>query len=94
MSIPTDLDEKLKKYTKEELILGIKEIDYKGYILTKLPIIKYNRMCDEAERISNQAQAYSNKKEFALAIEYFDKSNKLYEDANKFIDKESKYNGK
>ena len=88
--MPTDLDEKLKKYTKEELILGIKEIDYRGHILTKLPIIKYNKMCDEAKRISNQAQKYSNKKEFALALEYFDKSNKLYEDANKFIDKESK----
>ena len=90
MSMPIDLDEELKKYTKEELILGIKEIDYKGYILTKLPVIKYNRMCVEAERESNQAREYMEKKEFALAIKYFDKSNKLYEDANKFIDKESK----
>lgn len=90
MSIPTDLDEKLKKYTKEELILAIKQIDYKGYILTKLPIIKYNRMCNEAERASTQAQEYMDKKEYALAREYFDKSNKLSEDAHKFIDKESK----
>ena len=90
MSMPIDLDKKLKEYTKEELILGIKEIDYKGHILIKLPIIKYNRMCNEAERVSNQAQEYMDKKEYALAREYFDKSNKLYEDANKFIDKESK----
>lgn len=90
MSMPIDLDEELKKYTKEELILGIKEIDYKGYILTKLPVIKYNRMCDEAERVSNQAQEYMEKKEYALAREYFDKSNKLFEDAHKFIDKKSK----
>ena len=90
MSLFASLDEKLKKYTKEELILAIKQIDFKGHILTKLPIIKYNRMCDEAEKISNKAQEYVNKKEFVLAIEYFDKSNKLYEDANKFIDKESK----
>ena len=90
MSMPIDLDEKLKKYTKEELILGIKQIDNKGYILIKLPLIKYNKMCDEAERTSNQAQEYMDKKEYALAREYFDKSNKLFEDANKFIDKESK----
>lgn len=90
MSMPIDLDEKLKKYTKEELILGIKQIDYKGYILIKLPLIKYNRMCDEAVKVSNQAQEYMNEKKFTLASEYFKKSQKIFEDANKFIDKESK----
>lgn len=84
------LDEKLKKYTKEELILAIKQIDYKGYILTKLPIIKYNRMCDEAVKVSNQAQEYMNEEQFTLASEYFKKSQKIFEDANKFIDKENK----
>ena len=59
MSLSADLDKKLNEYTKEDLIAGIKQIDYKGYVLTKLPLIKYNRICDEAEKMSKKAREYA-----------------------------------
>lgn len=86
--MPIDLDIKLKKYTKEDLILGIMKIDFRKRILIELPIIKYNRMCDEALKVSNQAQKYMKENQFTLASEYFKKSHKIFEDANKFIDEE------
>jgi hypothetical protein len=90
MSLLADFHNHLNEYTKEDLILGIMEIDFRKRILMKLPIIKYNRMCDEAVKVSNQAQEYMNEKKITLASEYFKKSQKIFEDANKFIDKENK----
>lgn len=87
MSLLADFHNHLNEYTKEDLILGIMEIDFRKRILMKLPIIKYNRMCDEAVKVSNQAQEYMNEKKFTLASEYFKKSQKIFEDANKFIDR-------
>ncbi len=87
MSLSADLDKKLNEYTKEDLIAGIKQIDYKGYVLTKLPLIKYNRICDEAEKMSKKAREYADKKEYLLSNKYFDKSSELYERASKFLDK-------
>lgn len=90
MSLSAELDKKLNEYTKEELILGIKEIDYKGYILTKLPLIKYNRICREAEKIAKKAKEYADKKQYSLSNQYYDKSFELYEKADKFISKAKK----
>ena len=43
-------------------------------------------MCIEAQKMSNKAQEHMEKNEFLLAGKYFDKSNKLYIEANKFIE--------
>lgn len=92
MSLLADFHNDLNKYTKEDLILAIMEIDFRKRILMKLPLIKYNRMCDEAVKVSNQAQEYMNKNQFALSNEYFKKSQKIFEDANKFIDRSNNGN--
>ena len=79
-------DEELAKYTKEDLIIAIIKYDFRGYVSRELPLIKYSRMCIEAQNMSNKAQEYMNSNQFKLASEYFDKSNKLYEEANIFIE--------
>lgn len=79
------MSEKLNEYTKDDLIIAIEKHDFRGYILRELPLVKYSRMCIEAQKMSNKAQEHMEKNEFLLAGKYFDKSNKLYIEANKFI---------
>ena len=77
----------LNEYTKEDLIKAIEKIDFKKSILRELPIIRYNRMCEEAQKISVQASDFLKENKFALSKKYFDKSNNLYEKANKLLDR-------
>ena len=44
-------------------------------------------MCIEAQDMSDKAQENMNINNFKLAGEYFDKSNKLYEEANDFLNR-------
>lgn len=79
--------QELAKYTKEDLIIAILKHDFRGYILSELPLIKYARMGIEASRMASKAQENMNINNFKLAGEYFDKSNKLYEEANDFLNR-------
>ena len=79
--------QELAKYTKEDLINAILKYDFRGYILSELPLIKYARMCIEASKMGSKAQENMNINNFKLAGEYFDKSNKLYEEANDFLNR-------
>ncbi|WP_141048233.1 hypothetical protein [Aliarcobacter cryaerophilus] len=79
--------QELAKYTKEDLIIAILKHDFRGYISNELPLIKYARMCIEAQNMSDKAQAYMNSNQLLLASECFDKSNKLYEKANDFLNR-------
>ncbi len=82
--------QELSNYTKEDLIIAILKHDFRGYVSRELPLIKYSRMCIEAQNMSDKAQAYMNSNQFLLASECFDKSNKLYEEANIFLNEEAK----
>ena len=90
MSLSINNKEELAKYTKEDLIIAIMKHDFYGHVSRELPLIKYSRMCIEAQNMSNKAREYMNSNQFKLAREYFDKSNKLYEEANIFIDRSRK----
>lgn len=79
--------QELAKYTKEDLIIAILKHDFRGYISSELPLIKYARMCIEASKMASKAQENMNINNFKLAGEYFDKSNKLYEEANDFLNR-------
>lgn len=85
-----DTKSELNKYTKEELITAIENIDYKGNILKSLPLIKYQLMTEKAAFLSSKASEYLNNNELVKASEYFDKSNKMFEEANLFLNKEQK----
>lgn len=82
--------QELSNYTKEDLIIAILKHDFRGYVSRELPLIKYSRMCIEAQNMSDKAQAYMNSNQLLLASECFDKSNKLYEEANIFLNEEAK----
>ena len=79
--------QELAKYTKEELIAAIKSVDYKGNILKVLPLVKYQIMTEKANFLGSKASEYLNNNEPVNASEYFDKSNKLYEEANDFLNR-------
>lgn len=87
MSSLNNQKERLAKYTKEDLINAILKHDFRGYISRELPLIKYARMSIEASKMATKAQENMNINNFKLAGEYFDKSNKLYEEANEFLNR-------
>ena len=60
MSSLNNQKQELAKYTKEDLIIAILKHDFRGYILSELPLIKYARMCIEAQNMSDKAQVYMN----------------------------------
>lgn len=79
--------EEILKYSKEEIIQALKKTVFRPEsILNSLPIIRYNTMCDKAQKISDEAQEALKANNLKLSMELFDKSNKIWGEANKFID--------
>lgn len=77
----------LEDYTKEEIITAVRKIFRQEKLLLELPIIRYNRMCDESKKISEEASTALRNDDIKKATELFEKSNKLWESANDFIEK-------
>lgn len=77
----------LEEFTKEDLIIVIKKHDFKGHISRELPMIRFNRMCDESTKISDEAQEHMRTNNFKLAHECFTKSNRLYKKAMDLLEK-------
>ncbi len=77
----------LEEYSKEDLILAIKQFYLSEEIIRNLIIIKYNRITSEAKELGAKATNYLNENNFKLATEYFDKSEKLYIKASKFLER-------
>lgn len=84
----------IKKYTKEEILLGLEKVLFSpDMLLRELPLVHYNRMCDEADKLHKQAsEALKNTN--LKAKELFDKSDRIWKQANSFIDNHhAKYEG-
>jgi hypothetical protein len=78
---------KLEDYTKEEILIAIKKLwKIEERLLIELPLIRYNIMCDKAKEISEQGSEAMAKDNIKESMRFFGESNKLFKDANKFLD--------
>ncbi|MDD2826973.1 MAG: hypothetical protein PHF52_08665 [Sulfurospirillaceae bacterium] len=83
-----DVFEEIKKYTKDEILEGLKKTMFRPEsLLRELPITRYNSMCGKAMEIAKQASNALKSDNIKLFIELNNKSDKMWREANDFIDK-------
>lgn len=83
--------QEIGKYTKDEILQAIKKTVFRPEnVLLELPFIRYNAMCNKAQDFSDKAQKALMLNNFKLSNDLFDKSTKIYEEANKFLDSHNK----
>lgn len=77
--------EDIKNYTKDEILEGLKKTMFR--LLRELPIIRYNSMCDKAQKLSEKAYDVLSAEDFKSYIKLSKESNKIWDEANNFITK-------
>ncbi len=80
--------EEIKKYTKDEILEALKKTMFRPEsLLRELPITRYNSMYDKANKIAEQASNALKTNNMKLFIELNNKSDKIWREANDFINK-------